>query len=504
MENDSFFPPLPKPFPSTHRNTFMITLLLLVIFSFPNSTPAFQQSTQAPQQVAAQKPIAGVWLGTLEVSGFKLRLAVKVAQTADGKLSATFDSIDQAALNLPIETITYAGGVMSFQAPKFSISYEGKMNEAGTEIVGDFKQGPVAYPLTLKRTDATPALGRPQDPKKPYPYIEEEVSYVNPSDKVKLTGSLTLPAAKEKVPAVVLITGSGAQDRNETVMGHRPFLVLSDHLTRQGIAVLRVDDRGTGGSGAGSAKDTSETFADDTLAGVAYLKTRKEIDPQRIGLAGHSEGGMIAPIAAVKSKDVAFIVMMAGIGQTGRDAILMQGDLLTKAGGSAPETTAQIRKIYEQIFAVLKAEPDNAIAEKKIREVVSKETAVMTDAQKTAFAPVAKQIEVQMGLYVSPWFRYFLEFDPAKVLEKVTVPVLAIVGDKDLQVPPKENLELIEAALKRGGNKNYTVLLMPGLNHLFQTAKTGLPTEYGMIEETISPAALKTISDWILLTVKRR
>jgi pimeloyl-ACP methyl ester carboxylesterase len=482
----------------------MITLLLLVIISFPFSTLEIKQSAQSPQQLAVQKPIAGIWLGVLEVSAFKLRLALKVTQSADGKLTATFDSIDQAAHNLPIETITYVGGVVRFQAPKFSISYEGKMNEAGTEIVGEFKQGAATYPLTLKRTDTTPGLSRPQDPKKPYPYSEEDVSYENPSDKVKLTGSLTVPASKEKVPAVVLITGSGAQDRNETILGHRPFLVLADHLTRQGIAVLRVDDRGTGGSGAGSAKDTSETFAEDTLAGVAFLKTRKEIDPQRIGLLGHSEGGIIAPMAAIKSKDIAFIVMMAGIGQTGRDVILMQGDLMTKVGGTPPETTAQIRKVYEQIFSILKAEPDNAVAEKKIREVVSKETAAMTEAQKKAFAPVAKQIEGQMGMYVSPWFRFLLEFDPAKTLEKVTIPVLAIVGEKDLQVPPKENLSLIEAALKKAGNKNYTIMLMPGLNHLFQTAKTGLPTEYGVIEETISPAALKAISDWILTTVRKQ
>jgi uncharacterized protein len=443
------------------------------------------------------KPIGGIWLGTVEVNGFKLRLLLKVTQTPDGKYTAKLDSLDQAANDLPIDTITSEAGTVRFSATRLGLSYEGKLNADGSEIVGELKQGPT-FPLTFKRTDKPPTLGRPQDPQKPYPYSEEDVSYENAIDKVKLAGTLTLPPSKTPVPAVILITGSGAQDRNETIMGHRPFLVLADHLTRRGIAVLRVDDRGMGGSAPGSEKATSENYAEDVLAGVAFLKARKEINPRQIGLIGHSEGGMIAPIAAARSKDVAFIVMMAGMGQTGRDVILMQGDLLTRAGGTPPETTAQIRKVFEQIFAILKAEQDNVAAEKKIREVVATETAAMTEEQKMAFAPVTQTINAQMPMYVSNWFRYFLLFDPAPVLEKVQVPVLALVGEKDLQVPPKENLSLIEAALKKGGNKNYTILLLPGLNHLFQTTKTGLPTEYGMTEETIAPTALQTISDWIL------
>ena len=473
------------------RKLCLLAITLLAIISLP--VPAILQE--------APKPIPGIWLGVVEVSGFKLRLLLKVTQTPDGKLTAKLDSLDQAANDLPIDTITSEAGLVRFNAPNLSLSYEGKLSADGSEIVGELKQGPTTHPLTFKRTDKPPTLGRPQDPQKPYPYSEEDVSYENTIDKVKLTGTLTLPPSQARmppVPAVVLITGSGPQDRNETILGHRPFLVLADHLTRRGIAVLRVDDRGTGGSAPGSPKATSDNYAEDTLAGVAFLKTRKEINPRQIGLIGHSEGGMIAPIAAVKSKDVAFIVMMAGIGQTGQDAILMQGDLMTRASGSAPETTAQIRKVYEQIFAILKAEQDNVAAEKKIRDTVATEVAAMTEEQKKAFAPVLQNINAQMVMYVSNWFRYFLLFDPVPLLEKVRVPVLALVGEKDLQVPPKENLALIEAALKKGGNKNYTILLMPGLNHLFQPAKTGLPAEYGEIQETIAPAALQAMSDWIL------
>jgi pimeloyl-ACP methyl ester carboxylesterase len=385
-----------------------------------------------------------------------------------------------------------------FHAAKLGLSYEGKLTADGSEIIGELKQGPTAYSVTIKRVEKLPSLSRRQDPQKPYPYIEEEVSYENTLDKVKLAGTLTLPTSNVPVPAAILITGSGPQDRNEAIMGHRPFLVLADHLTRRGVAVLRVDDRGIGGSSLGPPTATSENYADDVLAGVTYLKTRKEINPAQIGLIGHSEGGMIGPIAATKSKDVAFVIMMAGIGQTGRDAILMQNDLLTNAGGATPETTAQVRKVFERLFDILKVEKDNAIAGQKMREAVKSEVAAMTDEQKKAFAPVLQTIGAQMSVYSSSWFRYFLLFDPTVFLEKVSVPVLALVGDKDLQVPPKENLALIEAALKKGGNKNYTMVLMPGLNHLFQTSTTGLPSEYGTIEETISPAALQTISDWIL------
>ena len=441
--------------------------------------------------------IAGNWLGVLD-AGLKLRLGLKVQRQADGKLTAKLDSLDQAAHDLPINSITVENGVVRFIATSLNLSYEGKLSADGSEIIGELKQGTTGFPVTFKRTQQLPTLARPQDPQKPYPYTEEEVGYENTVDKVKLTGTLTLPPSKGPVPAVVLITGSGAQDRNETIMGHRPFLVLADHLTRRGIAVLRVDDRGVGGSSKGAATATSENYAEDVLAGIAFLKTRKEINPNQIGLIGHSEGGIIAPIATTRSRDVAFIIMMAGLGQTGRDAILMQNDLLTRAAGAPPEVTVKIRKIFEQLFDILKVEKDNKVAEQRMRAVIDAELATMTDEQKKSFASVQRTMNMQMSMYLSNWFRYFLLIDPAVFLEKVNVPVLALVGEKDLQVPPKENIDLIETALKKGGNKNYTVTLLPGLNHLFQTSKTGLPSEYGEIEETISPTVLQMMSDWIL------
>jgi hypothetical protein len=267
--------------------------------------------------------------------------------------------------------------------------------------------------------------------------------------------------------------------------------VLADHLTRRGIAVLRVDDRGVGGSTGKVAESTSDDFAGDVLAGIEYLETRKEIDPKKIGLIGHSEGGLIAPIVASRSKDVAFIVLMAGPGLTGEEIIYLQSALIARANGAKDEMIAQNRLIQEKTFAVIKQEKDNSLAEKKLLEI----NGATTEEQQKAAAP-------RIRPYLSTWFRYFLTYDPIPFLKQVRCPVLAINGELDLQVPYKENLAAIEAALKAGNNKDHTAISLPGLNHLFQNCKTGSPDEYAKIEETIAPVALQAISDWILKHAK--
>ncbi len=322
---------------------------------------------------------------------------------------------------------------------------------------------------------------------------------------MKLAGTLTLPRTNAKHPAVILITGSGAQDRNETVAGHRPFLVLADYLTRRGIAILRVDDRGVGGSDAGSPNSTSENFAGDVIAGIEYLKSRKEINPKQIGLIGHSEGGMIAPMVAVRSKDVAFIVLMAGLGQTGEDVLYTQTELLQKADKVNKDLTTQTNALLKSIFAILKTEPDDKIAESRIRETIAKQSSEMNEEQRKVFTPVKARIESQIiPVYLTAWFRYFIAYNPHPTLEKVKIPVLAINGENDLQASAKENLNLIAAALKGGENRDYTIKSFPKLNHLFQTSQTGMVTEYGEIEETIAPVVLETISNWILKRARRK
>ncbi len=339
---------------------------------------------------------------------------------------------------------------------------------------------------------------RPQEPKKPYPYVEEEVTYENTKAKVKFAGTLTLPPGDGPFPAVLLITGSGAQDRNEEIFNHRPFLVLADHLTRRGIAVLRVDDRGVGGTSKGNDNATSEDFAEDVRAGVAFLKTRKEIDPKRVGLIGHSEGGLIAPMVAADSNDVAFIVLLAGPGVSGEQIMLKQGAAMLKATGIGNPFIARNLKLQQRLFEAIRAEKDEKALEKRLRDVIADEEAQIAEDDKKMFSGLKAQAESQIPMLRSAWLRFFLNYDPRVTLRKVRCPVLAANGEKDLQVDIADNLTAIRKALEEGRNGDFTIKQFPNLNHLFQTCELGTVTEYGRIEETFAPAALEYIGDWIV------
>ena len=331
------------------------------------------------------------------------------------------------------------------------------------------------------------STNRPQNPVKPYPYHEEELTYKSMEPGITLAGTLTIPENGGPFPAVVLISGSGAQNRNEELMGHKPFLVLADYLTRHGIAVLRFDDRGIGGSSTATSKETSENFARDVMGGVSYLKSRKEINPAQIGLIGHSEGGIIAPMVAAKSPDVAFIVMMAGTGVTGEEILKLQAELIMRANGTPEEIIKENARAQKVMLDIIKSTTDKEAAKEKVREELSDLNPMIRDVA-----------QAQMDSTMTPWMRYFLTYDPKTALEKVKCPVLAINGEKDLQVAPGQNLPEIEKALKAGENKDFKTIELSGLNHLFQKCKTGSVAEYGQIEETISPTVLELISSWIL------
>jgi pimeloyl-ACP methyl ester carboxylesterase len=285
---------------------------------------------------------------------------------------------------------------------------------------------------------------------------------------------------------VELIVGSGPHDRDESLLGHKPFLVLSDYLTRKGIAVLRVDKRGIGKSTGNYATATTADFASDAEAGVAWLKTRPEVDPHKIGLIGHSEGAIIAPMAAVDDPDVAFIVMMAGSGVPGDQIIVEQGRLIAMAGGESKDEADKNAEKERETLTLVETEKDPAALDRLLN--------VKLGAEGAPEGAIASQIKA----LTSPWMRFFLTYDPATALRKLKIPVLAINGALDLQVPPALNLPAIRKALQDAGNTHAEVDELPGLNHLFQDAKTGSPSEYGQIEETISPPALDKIATWIL------
>jgi uncharacterized protein len=343
---------------------------------------------------------------------------------------------------------------------------------------------------------------RPQDPVKPYPYYSEEVTFQNTKANIQLTGTLTLPTKDGNFPAVVLITGSGPQNRDEEIMGHRPFLVISDFITRNGIAVLRYDDRGVFQSKGDFKSATTPDLATDAESAVAYLKTRKEINAEKIGLMGHSEGGIIAPMVASHSKDVAFIVMLAGTGLRGDKILLYQQEVIARASGS-PETAIQkTREMNTKAF-------DMIIGSKSDESLKAELTSYLTESLKNTPADLKQggmtddeMVSLMIKQFTATWMHYFIRYDPSVALEKVKCPVLAVNGEKDLQVPAKESLPAIEKALKKGGNKHVTINEYPGLNHLFQECKTGLPGEYAQIEQTFSPVVLGDISNWILKTTK--
>jgi pimeloyl-ACP methyl ester carboxylesterase len=446
---------------------------------------------------AAPKGKEEIWEGKLKVGVVELRIVFHLFKAKDGSYAGTMDSPDQGAKGIPLDEVSFKDNALALKLKRLAIVVDGTRDKSGQEIKGHFKQGKSTLPITLKRVTRVQQARRPQTPRKPYPYQEVEVAYENAKSGIHLAGALTLPRSSSPVPAVLLITGSGAQDRDETIFEHRPFLVLADSLTRRGIAVLRVDDRGVGGSTGSVSKSTSADFAEDVLAGVAFLKGRKEIDPTRIGLVGHSEGGLIAPMVASRSRDIAFIVMLAGPGVSGEQILYTQGAAILKSMGADAKQLERQKEIQHRMFAILRQEKDSTAAQAKLKAAIAELSAKLGKDEKKEATEAMPELEGQLSTFLTPWFRYFLTYDPRSALLKVTCPVLALNGEKDLQVDSKINLPAIAAALKEGGNRDVTTKELANLNHLFQTCKTGAVAEYGTIEETMSPEVLQTVGDWI-------
>lgn len=445
--------------------------------------------------LTAQTGITGTWNGVLDFQGMQQLRIVFHIQENNGVYTATMDSPDQGATGIPTQGVSYEHPNLSVDMSALGAKFTGVVAEDFSAIKGTFSQAGMNLELNLGRAEVEmEAPKRPQEPQPPFPYYEEKVTFNNKAAAVTLAGTLTLPSKKGKYPVVVLVSGSGPQNRDEELLGHKPFLVLADHLTRQGIGVLRYDDRGVAESTGDFSAATSADFAADALAAVEYLKKRKGVNKKQIGIVGHSEGGLIAPICAAQSKDVAFIVLLAGPGVDGEEILVKQiADIERAQGISEEKIQADLRK-SRQVYRLIKTEQDTSRLRLKLSAMLESEMGEQTENTK-------EQIKREVDQYLSPWFRHFVQYDPRTSLEKVKCPVLAINGEKDLQVDPKINLEAIEAALKKAGNTRYVVKELAGLNHLFQTSETGSPMEYNKIEETFSPAALKIVSDWILETV---
>jgi pimeloyl-ACP methyl ester carboxylesterase len=439
--------------------------------------------------------IEGNWQGVLKVAGNTIALLFTIITNSEGHFKATLINPNQGK-KVPASKISFDNEQLYIQVNPIGGEFKGIYQSSSKKIIGTWSQAGQQFETTLERINEIPKIKRPQEPVKPYPYIEEEVHYNNIQGKISLSGILTYPKDSLNSPAVILISGSGALDRDETIFGHKPFLVLADYLTKREIAVLRVDDRGVGETTGNYFESTNSDFSSDVIAGINYLKTRKEINRKSIGLIGHSEGGVIAPLVASTSTDVSFIVLMAGPGLPLEQILYKQGELIGRSENLSEDLIIKQRVLQEKIFSIIKKEKDLKIAKKKLEKIFSETLKDM----KHENLPLLSQgsIEAQIKYMLSPWFRDFLTYDPKISLTKVHCPVLALNGEKDLQVPAKDNLTMIKQILKSSGNINYKVEELKNLNHLFQTAKTGALNEYSEIEETISPLALKVIGDWII------
>lgn len=440
-------------------NNFLIILISLVSFS-----------------LSAQTDYSGDYAGKLEVMGTELPLVFHITQK-DDTYKGTLDSPKQGAFDIPVTIDLLKNDSLEISVSSIGATYAGEFIEPDS-VAGEFTQNGRKIELALKKGEVK-GPERPQNPERPYPYNEEEVHFKNEEAGIELTGTLTRPQVKREVPAVILVTGSGPQDRNASVFGHKPFLVISDYLTRRGIAVLRYDERGVGDSEGKFAGATTFDFADDAAAAIDFLSKQDGVDDERIGVVGHSEGGAVAEILGVKSTALDYAVMLAGPAIQGDDLLLQQKrELEEKSGVSGKEITKGMT-LNRGAFDIVKKTPLDEV-EQKLNTYYDENG--VTDKQR---------IKALNKTLIDPWMKEFLRFDPLEWLKNSTVPFLALFGSKDVQVPSESNAKALE------GLPHVRVKIFAGLNHLFQDADTGLPREYAEIKQTISPGVMKTVEGFI-------
>jgi alpha/beta superfamily hydrolase len=450
------------------------------------------------------KKFVGNWEGKLNV-GIELRIVIHIKANGDS-VSSTLDSPDQNAFGFVANKTTITGNELYFEIRNLNASFTGKI-ENDSIISGIFKQN-ADFELTLKKTNTLAAPPRrPQTPQPPFPYRSEDIEYDNANKDLHYGATITIPEGKGPFPAAVMITGSGAQNRDEEILGHKLFAVIADHLTRNGFIVLRVDDREIGKSTGDFKSATSEDFVKDVNTSLNYLLSRSETDKKRVGLIGHSEGGMIAPMVASQRKDIDFIILLAGPGEKIIDLMAEQNAAILRSSGISDTAIQQFIPAYRSIITAVITAKDSANAKLNAKAELAgwNKTAsesVIKEMGFTAAESQTKYIDAIVPVLYSPWFRYFLSFDPVPYLEKLKCKVLALNGDKDLQIISKSNLAGIERALKKSQSKKYEVKELSGLNHLFQHCKKCSLSEYGSLEETISPEVLEIMAEWLKKNIK--
>jgi uncharacterized protein len=463
-------------FPLLRKMLFCAALALLILSCRDNES----QSVPSNSQILP----SGLWEGTLAAG--EQEILLRFDFSGSGKdLSAELSIPQQNVFSSPASAVKFSGeGELTVEFSGFQAVFTAEAGEQ--EISGSWKQGGMSYPLNLKRTTAVSGPGsRYQDPIPPYPYKTAEVSWTGTAGHT-LAGTLTLPEGIGPFPGCILVSGSGQQNRDQDIFNHRPFHVIADELTRSGIAVLRYDDRGVGGSGGEVQQATSYDFFLDAVSALDYLAGQSEIDDDSLGVIGHSEGGLIAAMLAADYPELDWAVLLAAPGMPGDQLLTAQNEAIMRSSGYSEQQIGVSRETNELVYSIAVGEERTAEKERRIIRELVRAGVPRSEAQQ------------QAGTLLIPWMVYYLRSDPASYLERVTIPVLALNGTKDLQVPAEENLRLIDEALQRAGNDDVTAAALENLNHLFQPAETGLVGEYALIETTFDPAALTFIRDWIL------
>ena len=444
--------------------------------------------------------ITGIWSGELNAPGSKLLIIFNIEREGLGYIGS-MDIPDQRVKGLPISTIEMNRDSLFIKIDMGGIAYKGVVVDS-TYIEGTWNQQGFSFSLPLTRGNEQIAngrepkvLSRPQEPKPPFPYKSEDVSFPNEKAGAIFAGTMTLPEGKGPFPAVILVSGSSAQNRDEEILGHKPFLLIADYLTRNGIAVLRYDDRGFGESTGDRSLATMEDYMEDALSAFGYLSMRPEIDRKNIGIIGHSEGGTVSFMAAARNKDIAFIVSLAGMAVRGDTLLAMQNYDILIASGMSKEIASAYRSGLEDVYAVINTRSHSDIVNNtaEIEEALFKEKRDILPEQLTQNLSALLQ-----SFSATPYWRFFLGTNLHNDIKSVTCPVFALNGSKDIQVDAEMNLAAVKKHLSSAGNTNFVVRKYEGLNHLFQHCDTGMVGEYEMIEETMSPEVLEDIKNWIL------
>jgi len=434
----------------------------------------------AAQTAFAQ--IEGYWKGKLSLGVAELKIGFDIHATENG-YSATLDVPAQGASDIPVDETVFQDNHLQMTMSAMGASYSGELKD--NVIEGEFSQRGMTFPLNLEKGEKETQQSRPQDPKPPFNYHVEEVTFRNEKEGFDLTGTLTIPEGDGPFPAVVLVSGSGQQNRDEELMNHRPFWVIADYLTRQGIAVLRYDDRGIGGSGGEVETATSMDFSYDAEAAFDFLRNQKLIDASKVGILGHSEGGIINFMVSARRPEVAFLVSLAGPAVKGTEVLKAQGEAINRASGMTDEMIAFSSAASGQMYDIIEASSDREEADSLLRQLVK------------GWGYGEELTEQTVGQLVSPWMYYFLKYDPTEAIVKTNCPALLLNGSKDVQVVASQNLPAYEKIIADYGKTNLTLREMPDLNHLFQHCETGSPNEYFTIDETISPEVLELIVGFV-------